>query len=130
MQKNEFLRKRPDQKNRNLIYDLSNLIIPVLIAVVGIIISTQTFARLVGYDPQYTDQPFFITKKEFLFIDKGYPFYNPGLVLLNILSRGLTDNLIQSVILQALFPLVLCGGIAVASFFIISIIRGKRLLML
>ena len=127
MQKNEFLRKRPDQKNRNLIYDLSNLIIPVLIAVLGIIISTQTFARLVGYDPQYTDQPVFITKKEFLFIDEGYPFYNPGLVLLNILSRGLTDNLIQSVILQALFPLVLCGGIAVASFFIISIIRGNGL---
>ena len=126
-QNNEFLRKRPAQRNRKVLYDLSNLLIPVAIAIVGIIVSTQTFARMVGYNPRYTDLPFFVTGRKFLFIDEGYPFFNPGLVFLNILAKGLTDSVIQSVILQSLFPLVLCAAISVATFFVISGIRGYGL---
>ena len=126
-QNNEILRKRPAQRNRKVLYDLSNLLIPVAIAIVGIIVSTQTFARMVGYNPRYTDLPFFVTGRKFLFIDEGYPFFNPGLVFLNILAKGLTDSVIQSVILQSLFPLVLCAAISVATFFVISGIRGYGL---
>lgn len=123
---NEFLRKRPAQRNRNILFDLSNLIIPVGIAVAGIIISTQVFARNVGYNPAYTDAPVFITKHKFLFIDEGYPFYNPGLVFLNILSNPF-DKMISAVILPSLFPLLLCAGIAVGTFFAVSAIRGYGL---
>ncbi len=126
-QSNEFLRKRPSERNRKVLYDLSNLLIPVIIAIVGVIVSTQTFARMVGYDPKYTDLPFFVTGKKFLFIDEGYPFYNPGLVYLNILSKGLTDSVIQSVILPSLFPLLLCAVLSVVTFFAISAIRGWHL---
>lgn len=123
---NEFLRKRPAQRNRNILFDLSNLIIPIGIAVAGIIISTQVFARNVGYNPAYTDAPVFITKHKFLFIDEGYPFYNPGLVFLNILSNPF-DKTISAVILPSLFPLLLCSGIAVGTFFAVSAIRGYGL---
>ena len=126
-QDNEFLRKRPALRNRKVLYELSNLLSPVVIAFVGIIVSTQTFARMVGYNPMYTDLPFFVTGRKFLFIDEGYPFFNPGLVFLNILAKGLTDSVIQSVILQSLFPLVLCAAITVVTFFVISGIRGYGL---
>ena len=123
---NEFLRKRPAQRNRNILFDISNLIIPILIALIGIIIFTQTFARLVGYDSMYTDMPFYVTQKKFWFIDEGYPFFNPGLVFLNILANPF-DKVIQAVILQALFPLIVCSGIAVIVFFVVSAIRGYGL---
>ena len=126
-QNNEFLRKRPAERNRKVLFDLSNLILPVLIVVIGLIVSTQTYARLVGYNPKYTDAPFFVTTGKFLFIDEGYPFYNPGLIFLNIMSKGLTDNLIQSVILQALFPFLVSAGLAILSFFVISAVRGYGL---
>lgn len=127
MKQNEFLRKRPAERNRRVLFDLSNLILPVLIVLAGLIISTQTYARLVGYNPRYTDAPFFVTTRKFLFIDKGYPFYNPGLIFLIVLSHGLTDNLIQSVILQALFPFLVSAGVAVLFFFLVSAIRGYGL---
>lgn len=126
-QNNEFLRKRPAERNRKVLFDLSNLILPVLIIVIGLIVSTQTYAKLVGYNPKYTDAPFFVTTGKFLFIDEGYPFYNPGLIFLIVMSKGLTDNLIQSVILQSLFPFLVSVGIAVAFFFIVSVIRGYGL---
>ena len=125
-QKNEFLRKRPSQKNRNVLFDLSNFVIPVFIALIGIIVSTQVFAKNVGYNPVYTDEPVFVTKRQFFFIDKGYPFYNPFLVFLNIISNPF-DSTISSVILPSLFPLLLCAGLAVISFFIVSAIRGYGL---
>ena len=125
-QKNEFLRKRPAQKNRNILYDLSNFIIPVVIFLVGLVIATQTFARLVGYDRYYTDAPFYVTKKAFWFIDAGYPFFNPGLIFLNILSNPF-DHVIQSVILPALFPLIVGAVSAVIVFFVVSAIRGYGL---
>lgn len=126
-QNNEFLRKRPAKRNRKILFDLSNLILPVLVVVIGLIISTQTYAKLVGYNPKYTDAPFFVTTRKFLFIDEGYPFYNPGLILLIVMSHGLADNLIQSVILQSLFPFLASAGIAVVLFFAVSAIRGYGL---
>lgn len=126
-QNNEFLRKRPAERNRKVLFNLSNLILPILIVVIGLIISTQTYAKLVGYNPKYTNAPFFVTTRKFLFIDEGYPFYNPGLILLIVMSHGLTDNLIQSVILQSLFPFFVSAGIAVLFFFVVSGIRGYGL---
>lgn len=124
--KNEFLRSRPAQRTRNVLFDLSNLIIPVLVVIIGIVLFAQTFAKLVGYNPAYTDAPVFITKEKFLFIKAGYPFYNPGIIALTIASKPF-DKTINAVLFQSLFPLLLCTGIAVLLFFVVSAIRGYGL---
>jgi type IV secretion system protein VirD4 len=124
--KNEFLRSRPVQRNRNVLFDLSNFIIPVFFIVLGFILFSQVFASLVGFNPEYTDAPVLVTKEKHLFIPKGYPFYNPGLIFLIAASRPF-DPVINAVILKAFFPLFVCAGLAVVSFFIVSFIRGSGL---
>jgi type IV secretion system protein VirD4 len=124
--KNEFLRARPAQNNRNILYDISNFVIPVLFVLIGFFLFAQTFAKLTGYNPNYTDAPFYITRSKILFIPKGYPFYNPSLILLNILANPF-DELINSVLLQAFFPLLVCTVSAVIAFFVVSFIRGYGL---
>jgi type IV secretion system protein VirD4 len=124
--KNEFLRSRPAQRTRNVLFDLSNLIIPVLIVVIGFILFAQTFAKLVGYNPAYTDAPVFVTREKFLFIKAGYPFYNPFLMVVIIAGKPF-DKTINAVLLQSYFPLLVSVGIAVLLFFIVSAIRGYGL---
>jgi type IV secretion system protein VirD4 len=124
--KNEFLRARPAQHNRNVLYDLSNFVIPVLFVLIGFLLFAQTFAKLTGYNPQYTDAPFLVTRSKILFIPQGYPFYNPGLILLNILAHPF-DKFMNSILLQALFPLLVCVIAAVIAFFVVSFIRGYGL---
>jgi type IV secretion system protein VirD4 len=124
--KNEFLRARPAQHNRNVLYDISNFVIPVLFVLTGFFLFAQTFAKLAGYNPEYTDAPFYITRSKFLFIPKGYPFYNPGLIFLNILANPF-DEFLNSILFHALFPLLLCVIMAVITFFVVSFIRGYGL---
>jgi type IV secretion system protein VirD4 len=121
--RNEFLRSRPAQRTRNVLFDISNLVIPVFVVIIGLVLFAQTFARLVGYNPAYTDTPVFVTKKAFLFIKAGYPFYNPGSIALTIASKPF-DKTINAVVLPSLFPFLVCAGIAVGLFFAVSAIRG------
>jgi hypothetical protein len=60
--------------------------------VTGTVVFAQTFARLAGYNPEYTDSPVLITKDKFLFLKPGYPFYNPFLIFLNISSNPFRVN--------------------------------------
>jgi type IV secretion system protein VirD4 len=125
-QRNEFLRARPSLNSRNVLYDLSNFIIPVILILTGLVLFAQSFAKYTGYNWDYTDAPFYITRSKFLFIPKGYPFFNPFLILLTCISHPF-DGLINSVILAALFPLLVCTVAAVVSFFVISFARGAGL---
>jgi hypothetical protein len=68
--------------------------------VIGIAVFAQTFARLVGYNPVYTDTPVLVTKSKFLFLKPGYPFYNPFLIFLNISSKPF-DKTINAVLFQS-----------------------------
>jgi hypothetical protein len=52
--------------------------------VIGIVVFAQTFAHLVGYNPEYTDAPMLVTRGKFLFLKPGYSCYNPFLIFLNI----------------------------------------------
>jgi type IV secretion system protein VirD4 len=124
--KNEFLRARPAQRTRHILFDLSNLIIPVFIVVVGVILFTQTYAKLAGYNPAYTGQPVYITKDKFLSIPKGYPFYNPGIIFIIVTSKPF-DKLINAAILPSFFPFFVCTAFAVLMFFVVSAIRGYGL---
>ena len=124
--RNEFLRSRPSQRTRNVLYDLSNLVILVLVIIIGIILFAQTFARLTGYDPDYTDKPVLVTQKAFLGIPAGYPFYNPGVIAVTIASKPF-DKTVNAILFPSLFPLTVCTGIAVMLFFIVSFVRGYGL---
>jgi type IV secretion system protein VirD4 len=124
--KNEFLRSRPAQRTRNVLFDLSNLIIPVFVVITGLILFAQTFAKLVGYNPAYTDNPVLVTREKWLFLKAGYPFYNPFIIFVTITGKPF-DKTINAVLFQSLFPLLVCVGIAVLLFFVVSAIRGYGL---
>jgi type IV secretory pathway TraG/TraD family ATPase VirD4 len=124
--KNEFLRTRPGRRNRKVIFDLSNLIIPVIFVIIGVIVAAQTYARLVEYDPLYTDAPVYVTTRRFFSLPQGYRFYNPGMIFLIILSKPF-DPVINGVLFQTYFPLITFAGIAVLAFFVVSALRGYGL---
>lgn len=126
MSKNEFLRKRPGEHNRNVLFDLTNFIIPCGLFFAGVIVATQKFAFFVGYDQQYTGPVVFELPFKLFFLEKGYCFYNPLMCLLSLAS-GITDPLIQDVVLPTLFYLFVFTAAAVASFFIVSALRGYNL---
>ena len=78
MAKNEFLRGKPDKQNRKLIYDLTNLIIPALIIIVGMFLSSQKFAEMIGYDVRYCDVPIYLLKHKIGNLPAGYPIFKIG----------------------------------------------------
>jgi type IV secretion system protein VirD4 len=125
-QKNEFLRRRPARQNRNVLYDVSNFIVPVFIALAGFVMFAQTFAKLVGYDWAYTSEPFYVVRRSFLFIPKGYPFFNPFLIVLHCTAHPF-DPLVNRVVLPSLFPFLVSAVAAVVAFFVISFVRGSGL---
>lgn len=120
---NEFLRGKPGHQNRNILFDLTNFIIPVIFVLIGIFLSTQHFAKLCGFDVTYTDYPFYQLKARHFGLPKGYPFYNPFLILLNIAANPFDEN-INSLILPTFYPLIICTVCAVIAFFVTSAIRG------
>jgi hypothetical protein len=87
------------------LFDLSNLVIPVFVVVTGFILFAQTFARLVGYNPVYTDTLVWITKEPFFFIKAGYPFYNLSSIAFTIMSKPF-DKTFNAVWFPSLFPLL------------------------
>ena len=123
MAKNEFLRQDPKKGNRKLIYDLTNLIIPVFILIIGIFLSTQKFAEMIGYNPSYCDTPIYILKHDIWKYPAGYPIFNP-IVILITMFRNPFDHLVQDAIAQASIPGTICAIIAVFTWLAISIIRS------
>ena len=121
--KNEFLRRRPARRNRNVIYDLTNFLIPLLFVCIGIFLSSQTFCRQAGYNPDYTGKPVFRLVKDFMFLKKGYPVYNPGQVFLAIISRP-SDPVVNAALPGAAVPLAANTGAALLLFFVVSAVRG------
>jgi type IV secretion system protein VirD4 len=68
--KNEFKRDLNTHEIRNTVFSFSTLIVPILLVVAGLWISTQTFAALFKYDPHVVGYPSFI-------ISGKYPLYFP-----------------------------------------------------
>jgi type IV secretion system protein VirD4 len=76
MNDNEFLRGKPrDAKDEQFLNFILKVI--MLFAVfIGIWAGTQRFCRLVGYDPGWVGEPFFVLK----FWEIEYPLYQPFLI--------------------------------------------------
>lgn len=121
---NEFLRQDPKKNNRKLIYDLTNLIIPVIILIIGIFLSTQKFAEMMGYNPSYCDYPIYILKHKIGNYPAGYPIFNPIVILLTMF-RNPFDHLVQDAIAAASVPGEICAGIAILFWLVISVIRSR-----
>ena len=124
MAKNEFLREDPKKSSRKLIYDLTNLIIPVLILIIGIFLSTQKFAEMMGYNPRYCETPIYILKHGIGKYPAGYPIFNPVVILITMFTNPF-DHLVQDAIGQAAIPGTICAIIAVFTWLSISIIRSR-----
>lgn len=123
MSDNEFLRHAPGKRNRRVISDLTNFIIPLLIGCIGLVVATQRFATLVEYNPNYCGNPIFYLPFNFFGLPRGYAFYNPAKCMLSIIA-GSMDKLIQNIILDVLFLFAVFIGIAIAAYFVISLVRG------
>lgn len=126
MSKNEFLRGDPKKRNRKLLYDLTNLIIPVFIIIIGVFLSSQKFAELIGYNPRYCDEPIYILKHSWGKYPAGYPIFNPFIILITMFTNPF-DKYVQRVIAQASLPGFICSIISVFTWLIISVIRSKGL---
>lgn len=124
MAKNEFFREDPKKSSRKLIYDLTNLIIPVLILIIGIFLSTQKFAEIMGYNPRYCESPIYILKHGIGKYPPGYPIFNPIVILVTMFTNPF-DHLVQDAIGQASIPGTICAVIAVFTWLTISIIRSR-----
>ena len=123
-EKNEFLRKDPKKSNRKLIYDLTTLIIPVFILIIGIFLSTQKFAELIGYNPRYCESPIYVLKHKIGMYPAGYPIFNPIVILITMFTNPF-DEVVQDAIGQAAIPGTVCAVIAILVWVVISVIRSK-----
>lgn len=122
---NEFLRQAPKKKTRGLLFDLTNLILPVLLIIIGVIISCQRLARLVHWDPIYCSYPIYILKKDFFGLPKGYPFFNPFVLLLTMFTNPF-DQELQDAISIAFVPAVICSILGMISWVVIAIVRTNK----
>lgn len=123
--KPEFLRTDPEKIQRNRFLEFSLYLIPFFVIFVGLVVATQYWAYLVGYKRFYTDIPIFVTKFRIFGLEKGYPFFNPFLVIL-IVSANPFDQLVQTYVLQAYTPLYISAFIAVLLFISIGIFRKQK----
>lgn len=119
---NEFLRKKPKKNSRKLLFDLTNLIVPVLIVVVGIFISAQIFAEHVNYAYRWCNAPIFILRHRVFGLPEGYPIFNPFVILLTMFTNPF-DAYLQDAISASVLPAMLSAVIAVVVWLVIAIIR-------
>lgn len=120
--KNEFLRGKPQKNNRKLLYDLTNLLIPALIIIVGAFISSQIFAENVGYNRRFCDVPIYILKHKIFGLPKGYPIFNPFVIMISMFTNPFDKNL-QDAIGNSVMPGVVCSVLGVVTWLVISVIR-------
>lgn len=122
--KNEFLRQDPKKSHRKLIYDLTNLVIPVCILMLGMFLTTQKFAELIEYNPRYCETPVHILEHGIGKYPAGYPIFNPIVILVTMFTNPF-DPLVQEALGQAAIPGTICAIIAVFVWLAISIIRSR-----
>ena len=115
MSKKEFIRKKPKTGNTKQIHVFVFRFTILLIMLLGCWVSTQYFAKLVGYSTALCGYPAYIT-------DKGYPVYYPWMYL-----SWLIDYLFKpefAYIKKALKPWFFITTVSVALFLLYTLIRG------
>jgi len=110
---NEFRRDKP-YKSGGYTFSLAHKIIPFVICLLSLVISTQFLADRLGYDPSILGYPWFI-------LNNYYPVYYPFLMFpLIIRGIGTDDQLLGKIIFDSSMILVIGIFTGVMVYFILS----------
>ena len=110
---NEFRRDKP-HKSGALAFSLMHKIIPLVICLLSLVISTQFLADRLGYDPSILGYPWFV-------MNDYYPVYYPFLMFpLIIRGIGTADQMLGKIIFDSTMILVIGIFTGVMAYFILS----------
>jgi type IV secretion system protein VirD4 len=110
---NEFRRDKP-HKSGALAFSLMHKIIPLVICLFSLVISTQFLADRLGYDPSLLGYPWFV-------INDYYPVYYPFLMFpLIIRGIGTADQMLGKIIFDSTMILLIGIFTGVMAYFILS----------
>lgn len=79
-----FLKERPDKINIKYRWQFVRYVAPIILAVIGIMTSTQVFAMSMNGDPRIVGQP--------MFLINGKPVYNPVYYILSMFKYMYYDS--------------------------------------
>ena len=114
---NEFRRDKP-HKSGGLTFSFMHKIIPLVICLLSLVISTQFLAGQLGYDPSILGYPWFI-------LNKNYPVYYPFIMFpLIIRGIGTNDQVLGKLIFDSTMILVIGIFTGVMAYFILSWTRA------
>lgn len=116
--KNEFLREKPTPGNREQLYAALNKLTCFTLIFLGLWVSTQRFAFLMGYNPHYLKYPFYI-------LESGYPLYYPWMFLDWLLSYAFKPD-IWPVLKRACIPWVCISAFAIIFYTFLTYLRGFK----
>ena len=116
-QDDEFSRKDPAAYRRIFWLTALNWIVPIIIILIGIFITTQKFAPLMNYDERVIGRP--------LLVIKGYKIYNPLIFLLSIFKYAF-DDVYSYYFFQAIPPVFISLAIAIILFMLTSLIVASH----
>lgn len=83
--KEEFSRDDPKSYGHYYILRTLNWLVPILVVVVGLFITTQKFAPMMNYDERVIGKPLIVLKS-------GYRLYNPGIFLLGVFKYAFNEG--------------------------------------
>lgn len=83
--KEEFSRDDPKSYGHYYILRALNWLVPILVVVVGLFITTQKFAPMMNYDERVIGKPLIVLKS-------GYRLYNPGVFLLGVFKYAFNEE--------------------------------------
>ncbi|MDR2716765.1 MAG: type IV secretory system conjugative DNA transfer family protein [Treponema sp.] len=110
---NEFRRDKPLQSGA-LTFSLVHKIVPLVICLLSLVISTQFLADRLGYDPSILGYPWFI-------LNNYYPVYYPSIMFaLMIRGIGTNDQVMGKIIFDSTMILVIGIFTGVMVYFILS----------
>lgn len=84
-EKEEFSRLDPDSSHKIYWLAILNWLVPIILVITGLFITTQKFAPMMNYDPDVIGDPVFTFKS-------GYRIYNPLVFLIGMLKYAFNDT--------------------------------------
>ncbi len=84
-EKEEFSRLDPDSSHKIYWLAILNWLVPIILVITGLFITTQKFAPMMNYDPEVIGDPLFTLKN-------GYRVYNPLVFLIGMLKYAFNDT--------------------------------------
>lgn len=84
-EKEEFSRLDPDSSHKIYWLAILNWLVPIILVITGLFITTQKFAPMMDHDPDVIGDPLFTFKN-------GYRVYNPLVFLIGMLKYAFNDT--------------------------------------